>query len=102
MRRRRLPTLEEDHNPMSLTLVEIIGATYYSPGGILNPGDVCGLPAATATALIAAGGAQLANEGAGAGVPTTSPFRGQGAGETSAQFLAAGGSSGNENPSAAI
>jgi hypothetical protein len=82
-------------------LVEILGQPYYSPAGIVNPGELCGLPDAVATALIAAGGAALHDSGAGSGIPTASPFRGQLASETNAQFVAAGGDPGNENPSAA-
>jgi hypothetical protein len=83
------------------TLVQIL-KPFYSTEGLLNSGDVVGLPDATATAMVAAGTAVEVDEGAGAGTPTTSPFRGQIASETDAQFVAAGGSSGDENPSAAI
>jgi hypothetical protein len=82
-------------------LVEIL-APYYSPGGLLNAGELVGLPDAVATALIAAGGAALHDSGAGSGTPTASPFRGQLASETNSQFVAAGGDPGNENPSGAV
>ena len=52
--------------------------------------------------MVTAETAVLIDDGAGSGVPVSSPFRGQIASETDAQFVAAGGSSGNENPSAAI
>lgn len=82
---------------MSLTLVQLL-QPLNSAGGLINAGEICGLPSALATQLVTAGTAQL-YEG---GTPTSSPFRGQIASETDAQFEAAGGSSGNLNPSAAI
>jgi hypothetical protein len=83
------------------TLVQIQTA-YYSRQGLLNPGDIAGFPDADATRLIAAGIAAEYNAGDGLGVPLASPFRGQIASETNAQFVAAGGNPDNENPSAAI
>jgi hypothetical protein len=71
---------------------------YFSPEGLINAGETIGVSSAVATAMVAAGAAVLVN----GGTPTASPFRGQNASETDAQFIAAGGSSGNENPSAAI
>jgi hypothetical protein len=86
---------------MTLVLVEFL-QPYYGPDGLHNSGEVAGLSSAVATALIAAGSAVEYNAGGGAGVPTASPFRGQGEWETDAQYEAAGGSSGNLSPSAAI
>jgi hypothetical protein len=83
-------------------LVEILGQPYYSPAGIVNPGELCGLPDAVATALIAAGGAALHDSGAGSGTPTASPQRGILASETPAQYAAAGGTLGDQQVSAAI
>jgi hypothetical protein len=85
-----------------MTLVEIISQPYYSPAGIVNAGEICGLPDAVATALIAAGGAVLYNAGSGAGAPTASPFRGIGEAETPSEYEAAGGTLGDQTVSAAI
>jgi len=74
---------------------------YYSQGGLLNAGDVVGLSSTLATQLVANGAAVLYNAGAGSGTPTTSPFRGIGAGETPAAYQAAGGAA-NTTPSAAV
>jgi hypothetical protein len=86
---------------MTTSLVRLL-QPFYSTGGLLNAGESVGLPAALASQLVTAGTAVLIDDGAGSGVPTSSPFRGQGAGELDSQFEAAGGSSGNLNPSAAI
>ena len=83
------------------TLVQML-QPFYSTEGLLNGGDVVGLDDALAATLVAKNIAVEIDKGSGAGVPTTSPFRGQGEGETDAQYEAAGGSSGNLNPSAAI
>jgi hypothetical protein len=82
-------------------LVEFL-APYYGPDGLHNAGEIAGIPDAIAAQMVNAGTAVLYNAGSGSGVSTSSPFRGQIASETDAQFIAAGGSSGNENPSAAI
>jgi hypothetical protein len=83
------------------TLVQIL-TPYQSAGGWLNPGEIAGFPDALAATLVSSGVAQEYNAGDGAGVPLASPFRGQIASETDAQFVAAGGNPDNENPSAAI
>jgi hypothetical protein len=85
---------------MALTLVELL-APYNSPAGLLNAGEICGLPSAIASAMVTAGTAALYNAGAGSGTPTTSPFRGIGAGETPAAYEAAGGAA-DTTPSAAV
>jgi hypothetical protein len=53
-------------------------------------GQIMGLPDATATALVTAGGATLANLGAGAGVPVhpAGGYQGQIASEATSVFLA--------------
>ena len=75
---------------------------YFSAAGMINAGEVCGFPSALAAELVAANVAVEYNAGSGTGTPTASPFRGQIASETDAQFEAAGGSSGDLNTSAAI
>jgi hypothetical protein len=85
-----------------MTKLVRLTAQYFSPGGLLNAGELVGLPDALAAQLVAASAAVLVDDGAGSGVPIASPFRGQIASETNAQFVAAGGDPGNENPSAAI
>jgi hypothetical protein len=83
------------------TLVKIL-QTYASTEGLLNGGDICGLPASLATQLIAANIAVEYDAGSGSGTPTTSPFRGIGEGETPAQYSAAGGTLGDQQISAAV
>lgn len=86
---------------MSIEIVQIL-KRYSSAGGLLNPGEIVGVDSGLAASLIAQNIAVEYDAGDGAGTPLASPFRGQIASETDAQFIAAGGSSGNENPSAAI
>jgi hypothetical protein len=85
---------------MSIEIVQIL-QPYFSQGGLLNPGDICGLDSVLAATLIASGTAAEYTTSAGAGVPTASPFRGIGAGETPAAYQAAGGAA-NTTPSAAV
>ena len=80
-----------------MTKLVRLTAQYYSPGGLINAGETAGLPDAVAAQMVTAGTAVLIDDGAGSGVSVASPFRGQIASETNAQFIAAGGSSGNEN-----
>jgi hypothetical protein len=75
---------------------------FYSTSGLLNQGDIAGLSDALAAQLVAHSIAAEYDAGSGAGVVTASPMRGQGEWETDAQYEAAGGSSGNLNPGAAI
>jgi hypothetical protein len=83
------------------TLVQML-QPFYSTEGLLNAGDVVGPSDSLAATLVAENIAVEYDAGSGAGVPTASLFRGQLASETDAQFVAAGGDPGNENPSAAI
>jgi hypothetical protein len=86
---------------MTTTLLQI-QRPYYSPSGLINPGELIGVDAATAADLVAAGTAVEYDAGSGAGVPTASPFRGIGEAETPAQYAAAGGTLGDQKTSAAI
>ena len=80
------------------TLVQILKA-YNSPAGLLNPGDVVGLPDATATAMVTAGKAALYNDGA---VEAQSYTRGLGAGELPSSYTALGFTLGEQVPSPAV
>jgi hypothetical protein len=83
------------------TLVQML-QPYQSAGGLLNAGEVAGLNDALAATLVAANIAVEVDKGSGTGVPTTSAFRGIGAGETPAAYQAAGGTLGSQAISAAI
>ena len=83
------------------TLVKML-TSYQSTEGLLNGGDVVGLSDSLAATLVAESIAVEYDAGSGAGVPTTSAFRGIGAGETPTQYAAAGGMLGSQAISAAI
>jgi hypothetical protein len=87
---------------MSTTLIQFL-QRYAGQDGLKNPGEIAGYDSVTATALISSNIAVAYNAGSGAGTVVPAGFtRGQIASETDAQFEAAGGSSGNLNPSAAV
>jgi hypothetical protein len=83
------------------TLVEIL-QPFNSIEGLLNPGDVVGLPDTLAVTLVASRVAVEVDKGAGTGVPVASAFRGILARETPAQYAAAGGTLGDQAVSAAV
>lgn len=84
------------------TLVKMLTG-YASSQGWLNGGDIVGLDSVTAAALVADSVAVEYDAGSGSGTVVPPGFtRGQIASETDAEFLAAGGSEENLNPSAAI
>lgn len=83
------------------TLLQIL-KPYQSAGGLLNAGDVVGLSDSLAATLVAANIAVEYDAGSGAGVSTTSAFRGIGAGGTPTEYAAAGGMLGSQAISAAI